>query len=72
MWLAEVTMSLKKADNAMSQVALMLILDIKTHWSSMHRMLRWALDFHQAIDDFVAKTRDLRQYDLSDADFGQG
>lgn len=72
MWLAEVTMSLKKADNAMSQVALMLILDIKTHWSSMHRMLRRALDFHQAIDDFVAKTRDLRQYDLSDADFGQG
>ncbi|KAG1864577.1 hypothetical protein C8R48DRAFT_565021, partial [Suillus tomentosus] len=29
-WLAEVTMSLKKAQNATNQVALMLILDVKT------------------------------------------
>ncbi|KAG1724133.1 hypothetical protein EDB19DRAFT_1582911, partial [Suillus lakei] len=29
-WLAEVTMSLKKAENATSQAALMLILDVKT------------------------------------------
>ncbi|KAG1717615.1 hypothetical protein EDB19DRAFT_1652921 [Suillus lakei] len=32
-------------------------------------MLRWALDFRQAIDDFVAKTRDLRPYELSDANW---
>ncbi|KAG2353464.1 hypothetical protein BDR07DRAFT_1496217 [Suillus spraguei] len=51
-WLAEVMMSLKKADNATSQVALMLILDVKT-----------------SIDDFIAKTCDLRQYELSDADW---
>jgi hypothetical protein len=47
----------------------MLILDVKTHWSSTHQMLRWALDFRQAINDFVAKTRELRQYELSDADW---
>ncbi|KAG1723506.1 hypothetical protein EDB19DRAFT_1580349, partial [Suillus lakei] len=29
-WLAEVTMSLKKTENALNQVALMLILDVKT------------------------------------------
>jgi len=62
-------MSLKKAENATSQVALMLILDVKTRWSSTHQMLRRALDFRQAIDDFVAKTRDLRPYELSDADW---
>ncbi|KAG2073010.1 hypothetical protein BDR04DRAFT_954501, partial [Suillus decipiens] len=27
------------------------------------------LDFHQAIDDFVTKTCDLRQYELSDANW---
>ncbi|KAG1753352.1 hypothetical protein EDB19DRAFT_1627207, partial [Suillus lakei] len=39
-WLAEVTMSLKKTENALNQVALMLILDVKTRWSSTHQMLR--------------------------------
>lgn len=47
----------------------MLILDVKTRWSSTHQMLRRALDFRQAINDFVAKTRELRQYELSDADW---
>ncbi|KAG1791000.1 uncharacterized protein BJ212DRAFT_1491107 [Suillus subaureus] len=55
-WLAAVTISLKKAENAMSQVTFMLILDVKTCWSSTHQMLWQALDFHQAIDDFIAKT----------------
>ncbi|KAG2139132.1 uncharacterized protein EDB93DRAFT_1090343 [Suillus bovinus] len=32
-------------------------------------MLRRALDFRQAIDDFVVKTHDLRPYELSDADW---
>ncbi|KAG2078425.1 hypothetical protein BDR04DRAFT_1086741 [Suillus decipiens] len=32
-------------------------------------MLCQALDFCQAIDDFVAKTCDLRPYELSDADW---
>jgi len=62
-------MSLKKAENVTSHVALMLILDVKTRWSSTHQMLHRALDFRQAIDDFIAKTHDLRQYELSDADW---
>ncbi|KAG2081426.1 hypothetical protein BD769DRAFT_1684020 [Suillus cothurnatus] len=70
-WHAEVTMSLKKANNATSQVALMLILDVKTRWSSMHQMLCRALDFCQAIDDFIAKPHDFRQYELSDADWAR-
>ncbi|KAG1721141.1 hypothetical protein EDB19DRAFT_1646657, partial [Suillus lakei] len=39
-WLTEVTISLKKTENTLGQVVLMLILDVKTRWSSTHQMLR--------------------------------
>jgi hAT family C-terminal dimerisation region len=63
----------------------MLILDVKTRWSSTHQMLRelklivssalseiWAgraLDYREAIDSFVAKTRDLRAFELALSDW---
>jgi hypothetical protein len=63
----------------------MLILDVKTRWSSTHQMLRelklivysslseiWvgrALDYREAIDSFVAKTRDLRAFELAPSDW---
>ena len=39
-WLNEVTISLRRTENALKQVALMLILDVRTRWSSTHQMLR--------------------------------
>jgi hypothetical protein len=42
-WLNEVTVSLRRTENALKQVALMLILDVKTRWSSTHQMLRESL-----------------------------
>ncbi|KAI3603582.1 transposase-like protein [Moniliophthora roreri] len=48
---------------------LMLILDVKTRWSSTHQMLRRALDFIDVIESFVAKTKDLRPFELSSLDW---
>ena len=45
-WLSEVAISLRKMEDTLTQTmtALMLILDVKTRWSSTHQMLRkWAL-----------------------------
>jgi hypothetical protein len=40
-WLNEVNISLRRAEDApVKQVALMLILDVKTRWSSTHQMFR--------------------------------
>ena len=39
-WLAEVTISLKRIEQALRNTALMLIPDVKTWWSSTHQMLR--------------------------------
>jgi hypothetical protein len=64
----------------------MLILDVKTRWSSTHQMLRestnivlgdrskdiitgQALDHRGIIDDFVAKTKELRHLELSADDW---
>jgi len=44
MWLAEVMISLKRAEQALQNTALMLILDVKTRWSSTHQMLRKPAD----------------------------
>jgi hypothetical protein len=80
-WLAEVTISLRRIENSLSQIALMLILDVRTRWSSTHQMLRkWlfgrnalvtnvvhtgrALDHRNIIDDFVAKNKDLRKFEM--------
>jgi hypothetical protein len=62
--------------------ALMLILDVRMQWSSMHQMLcvllfyisAWhelghALDYHNAIDLFAAWNKDLHAYELSEADW---
>ncbi|KIM78646.1 hypothetical protein PILCRDRAFT_55234, partial [Piloderma croceum F 1598] len=68
-WLAEVTISLKRIEQALRNTALMLILDVKTRWSSMHQMLRCALDYRDVIDNFVAKNRELRSLKLSTADW---
>ena len=84
-WLAEVAVSIHKVENALSNIALMLILDVKTRWSSTHQMLRkfmsssWsilpdlvlgrALDHRLIIDDFVAKTRDLHRFEMMSEDW---
>ena len=62
----------------------MLILDVKTHWSSTHQMLSEflilnvkivdrvlgrALTYRKAIDSYVAKDRDIRKFDLLDSDW---
>lgn len=47
----------------------MLILDVKTRWSSTHQMLRRALDYRTAVDNFVAKTKDLRMYEMNADDW---
>jgi hypothetical protein len=39
-WLAEVAVSIHKVENALSNAALMLILDVKTRRPSTHQMLR--------------------------------
>lgn len=38
-WLNEVKLSHQKADNASEDIALMLILDVKTRWSSTQKMM---------------------------------
>jgi hypothetical protein len=38
-WLHQVSASLKESDPASNERALMLILDVKTWWSSTHQMM---------------------------------
>ncbi|KAF5342758.1 hypothetical protein D9758_017038 [Tetrapyrgos nigripes] len=47
----------------------MLILDVRTRWSSTHQMLRRALDYRKAIDTYVSTTKELRPYELDDTDW---
>lgn len=63
----------------------MLILDVRTRWSSTHQMLSMslpllitfvtnflserALDFSNAIDTYAAVTKDLRDYEMSEEDW---
>ncbi|KIL55008.1 hypothetical protein M378DRAFT_201131 [Amanita muscaria Koide BX008] len=84
-WLKDVAIhqSLQATD---SSDALMLILDVRTRWSSTHQMLRvsessylWslilqsntgrALDYREVIDTYVARNRDLHNYQLSEEDW---
>jgi hypothetical protein len=69
----------------MGKTPLMLILDVKTRWSSTHQMLRMrfnpsilrsfngasgrALDHRKIIDDFVGKHRDMHHLDLTAVDW---
>ncbi|KAJ7323843.1 hypothetical protein DFH08DRAFT_968862 [Mycena albidolilacea] len=47
----------------------MLILDVKIRWSSTHQMLWRALEFKLAVDNYVAKSKDLRALELSKEDW---
>jgi hypothetical protein len=42
----------------------MLILDVKTRWSSTHQMMSRVLDLKDNINFFVARNRDLRDLEL--------
>ncbi|KAJ7938837.1 hypothetical protein B0H13DRAFT_1851417 [Mycena leptocephala] len=70
-WIAEVRASTAFKAGKLGKQPLMLILDVKTRWSSTHQMLLRsqfilgrAIDHRQVITDFVGKHRDLHQYDL--------
>ncbi|KAG6808229.1 hypothetical protein H0H92_004971 [Tricholoma furcatifolium] len=67
-WFSEVERSMIWDIENKSPV-LMLILDVKTRWSSTHQMLRHALDYRKSIDSFVCRYKDLRHLELSDEDW---
>ena len=52
-------------DNSVAQPNLILILDVKTHWSSTHQMLRRALDYRTVVNSFSRVHQDLWSYSLS-------
>ncbi|KAF5366386.1 hypothetical protein D9758_009749 [Tetrapyrgos nigripes] len=64
-WLKEVLMA-NSANENRSEVALMLILDAKTRWSSTHQMLRRALHYKAAINSYCARDRELRKFELEE------
>ncbi|KAL4258202.1 hypothetical protein AB1N83_010425 [Pleurotus pulmonarius] len=61
-WLKDVAESLAQTDS--SAVALMLILDVQTRWTSTHQMLRRALDLKDCLDIWVDRQRELRHLEL--------
>ncbi|KAJ7850477.1 hypothetical protein B0H14DRAFT_2581917 [Mycena olivaceomarginata] len=69
-WKDEVKMSYKDRE-ARKLTGYMLILDVKTRWSSTHQMLcAWrALGFKLAVDNYVAKNKDLCALELSKEDW---
>ncbi|ESK82481.1 ac transposase [Moniliophthora roreri MCA 2997] len=68
-WTCKVHSSYEDA-RKLTETALNLILDVKTHWSSTHQMLCHALDYCSAVDSYIAKDHDLRDsYDLYKADW---
>jgi hypothetical protein len=50
-------------------LGLMLILDVRTRWSSTHQMLRRALDYRQTIDSYASRSRDLHPFSLSEEEW---
>ncbi|KAJ8515669.1 hypothetical protein ONZ45_g6946 [Pleurotus djamor] len=67
-WLDEVHKALEQANS--TDLALMLILDVKTRWSSTHQMLRRALDYKESVTAFVERFwRDLSKYELTENDW---
>ncbi|KAM5546301.1 hypothetical protein V8D89_000427 [Ganoderma adspersum] len=66
-WLEEVRRHPELVKANTSEMALMLILDVPTRWSSMHSMLRRVCTHQVPIDKFVCDpaNKDLRQYELS-------
>ncbi|SJL18443.1 uncharacterized protein ARMOST_22032 [Armillaria ostoyae] len=63
-WLAKATNWLKERAQDASETALMLILDVRTRWSSTHQMLRRACDYKHVVNTYVAINRELQQYEL--------
>ncbi|KAJ6598695.1 hypothetical protein B0H10DRAFT_1826043 [Mycena sp. CBHHK59/15] len=49
--------------------ALLLIPNVKTQWSSIHRMLRRCIDLKAMINSYVAKNHDLHHLELSKEDW---
>ncbi|KAJ6616174.1 hypothetical protein B0H10DRAFT_2393509 [Mycena sp. CBHHK59/15] len=68
-WLQEVRLSADFTSGKLGRVPLILILGVRTRWSSTHQMLRRALDHRKMIDDFVGKHRDLHHLDLTAANW---
>ncbi|KAJ3508846.1 hypothetical protein NMY22_g16486 [Coprinellus aureogranulatus] len=71
-WLKEATIlvdELKRAKLEGPARALMLILDVRTRWSSTYSMLSRALSFRTAVTYFTAKNLELRKFELSDSDW---
>lgn len=68
-WLDLVSLSLQ-ARKITDRRALMLILDVRTRWSSTHQMMRRVLDFLAEIDDFIFQNEDLRNLALTEAEWG--
>ncbi|KAG6843862.1 hypothetical protein H0H87_012272 [Tephrocybe sp. NHM501043] len=70
-WLCQVAEELKKPENKTSrkQHTLMLILDVKTWWSSTHQMMSCALAHKHVIGNFVSLHKDLCALELSDKEW---
>ncbi|KIJ35069.1 hypothetical protein M422DRAFT_181341 [Sphaerobolus stellatus SS14] len=64
-WFDEISMSRRDAAGFLTEILKMLILDVWTCWSSTHQMCSKSLDYCKEIDSYVAKQKDLRQYELS-------
>ncbi|KAF5328727.1 hypothetical protein D9619_011460 [Psilocybe cf. subviscida] len=68
-WCKIVAASLREKGGQERLRILMLILDVRTRWSSTHQMLRRALDFSKEIDQFVSIHKDLRGLELDEQDW---
>ncbi|KAJ3980145.1 hypothetical protein F5890DRAFT_1420172 [Lentinula detonsa] len=63
-------MTLEELDKALDEVGLMLILDVRTCWTSTHQMLCHALHNRKAIDQYiVSNASDLSTAKLTDSDW---
>ncbi|KAJ7687904.1 hypothetical protein B0H17DRAFT_1135918 [Mycena rosella] len=54
-WLHEIRVSKDFFAGKLGKTLLMLILDVKTRWSSTHQMLRRALDYRKIINGFASR-----------------
>ncbi|GLB44045.1 putative protein dimerization activity [Lyophyllum shimeji] len=72
-WVKEIYVTMSKGSGGEEDAqtaALMLILDVRTRWSSTHQMLRRALDYRKCIDAYVSRNDELREsFRLTDADW---
>ncbi|KIJ41802.1 hypothetical protein M422DRAFT_171816, partial [Sphaerobolus stellatus SS14] len=71
-WMEEISMSRRDEDGDLTEILRMLILDVRTRWASTHQMLHkltLSLDYRSEIDSFVAKNKDIRQYELAANDW---